>query len=57
MVLIPVPKDRLDEYREISELSAKVWMDHGALEYVENISEDIQDGEIHPSQWPSKKRG
>ena len=43
--LIPVPKEKMDEYRVMSELSAQVWMDHGALEYVENISEDVSVGE------------
>jgi uncharacterized protein YbaA (DUF1428 family) len=38
--VLPVPKDKLDVYREIASKACKVWMEHGALEYRECIAED-----------------
>lgn len=42
----PVVKDRLEEYRQIAELAGKIWREHGALEYVECIAEDVQPGKL-----------
>lgn len=44
--VLPVPKSRLEEYRQLCELACQIWMDHGALEYMEYIAEDIPDGEV-----------
>lgn len=44
--LIPVPKERLDEYKEMAELSAKVWKEHGALDYFECLADDAPVGEV-----------
>ena len=42
--LIPVPKSKLDEYRRIARLCSKVWLEHGALEYVECLPDDVSYG-------------
>lgn len=42
----PVPKDNLDSYRALSELAGKVWREHGALEYVECVADDVKEGEV-----------
>lgn len=39
--LIPVQPDNLEEYRRIATLSAQVWKDHGALEYIEAVGDDF----------------
>ncbi len=44
--LIPVPKDRLEDYRKMAELGRQVWTEYGALAYVECIGDDIPKGEI-----------
>lgn len=44
--LVPVKKDRLEEYRELAELAAEVWMEHGALHYVECVAEDVKPGKV-----------
>ena len=33
--IVPVPKKKLAAYRKIARLAGKVWMEHGALSYVE----------------------
>lgn len=38
--LLPVPKRRLAEYQRIAQRAAKVWLEHGALDYRECVIED-----------------
>jgi uncharacterized protein YbaA (DUF1428 family) len=40
----PVPKAKLAEYRRMSRLCGKVWMEHGALQYVECVGDDVKPG-------------
>ncbi|HMQ10481.1 MAG TPA: DUF1428 domain-containing protein [Oligoflexia bacterium] len=44
--VIPVKKDRLDEYKVLSQLSSEVWLDHGALFYTEALADDVNLGEV-----------
>lgn len=44
--LVPVPKDKLDAYKEMARLGAEVWMEHGALSYVECVADDVPYGEV-----------
>ena len=44
--VLAVPKDKIDEYRELAALSGQVWKEHGALAYVENIADDVQPGKV-----------
>jgi len=39
--VIPVPKDRLAEYRKLARKGAKIWLEYGALEYVECEGDDV----------------
>ena len=38
--VLPVPKDGIEKYREIASVAAKLWIEHGALEYRETVLED-----------------
>jgi len=42
--VLPVPKKNLEAYRRMAKTAAKVWRDHGALEYVECIADDVKPG-------------
>lgn len=42
--IVPVPKKNLAEYRKIAKKAGKVWMDHGALSYVECVADDVKKG-------------
>ena len=44
--VIPVPKVRLDEYRKMARLGRKVWMEHGALGYLESVADDAPVGKL-----------
>ena len=39
--LLAVPKKNLAAYTRMAKLGAKVWMDHGALEYRECLGDDL----------------
>jgi len=42
--VVPVPKKKLAAYRRLARLGAKVWREHGALEYVEAVADDVRRG-------------
>ncbi|CAG0978422.1 putative protein YbaA [Methylophilaceae bacterium] len=39
--LIPVPGDKLDEYKLLAEKAGAIWKDHGALDYSECVGDDL----------------
>ena len=44
--VIPIPKKNLAAYRAMSRKAGKVWMDHGALSYVECAGDDVPMGKL-----------
>ncbi len=44
--IVPVPKDKKEEYRKMAELGQKVWKEHGAIDYVECFGDDVPYGEL-----------
>jgi uncharacterized protein YbaA (DUF1428 family) len=46
--VLPVPKKNLKAYRRMAELAGKVWREHGALEYIEGVADDVK-----PGKWTS----
>ncbi len=40
--LIPLPKDKLDEYAAIANKAGDIWKEHGALEYWECVADDLE---------------
>lgn len=42
--VVPVPGDKLGEYKKMARLASKVWREHGALEYVEAVADDVKPG-------------
>lgn len=43
--VVPVPKDKLDAYKALAAKASEVWMEHGALSYVECVGDDVPYGE------------
>ena len=39
--LLPVPKAKLAQYRRFARLGAKLWKEHGALDYKECVADDL----------------
>jgi uncharacterized protein YbaA (DUF1428 family) len=44
--VLPVPRKSLAAYRRMARLAGKVWRDHGALEYVECVADDVKRGKV-----------
>lgn len=44
--ILPVPKKNLAAYKKMAKLAGKVWLDHGALDYVESVSDDVKPGKV-----------
>src|SRR3989344_2061159 len=44
--VLAVPKANLEAYKEMARLGAQVWMEHGALSYVECLADDVPYGEL-----------
>ena len=49
--VVPVPKKKLAAYRRMAEKAGRVWRDHGALEYIESVADDVKRG-----KWTSFPR-
>ncbi|MCW1886435.1 DUF1428 domain-containing protein [Luteolibacter flavescens] len=39
--VLPLPKDKVEAYKKLSETAAVVWMEHGALDYRECLGDDL----------------
>ena len=46
--VLPIPRKNAAVYRRIAKRAGKIWRDHGALEYVECIADDVK-----PGKWTS----
>jgi uncharacterized protein YbaA (DUF1428 family) len=42
--VLPVPKKNVAAYRRMAQKAGQVWRDHGALEYIECIADDVKPG-------------
>lgn len=40
--VIPIPKNKAAQYRSIAKKACKIWMEHGALEYIETLGDDLK---------------
>jgi uncharacterized protein YbaA (DUF1428 family) len=44
--VLPVPKKKLPAYRKLAQHAAKIWREHGALEFRECVAEDVKVGKL-----------
>lgn len=44
--VLAVPEKKLSEYKKISRKAGKLWMEHGALSYVECVGDDVPVGKL-----------
>ena len=45
-VVLPLPHKNVEAYRRFSLDAGKVWREHGALEYIECIADDVKPGKL-----------
>ncbi|WP_242107045.1 DUF1428 domain-containing protein [Luteimonas aquatica] len=44
--VLPVPKKNLAKYRALARKAGRIWMEYGALEYMETVADDVQPGKV-----------
>ena len=44
--VVPVPKAKLADYKKMAKKAGKVWIEHGALQYVECVADDVKSGKV-----------
>lgn len=44
--VLPVPMEKIEEYKAFSERMGMLWKEHGALEYIECIADDVKPGKL-----------
>ena len=42
--VVPVPKKNMQAYRRMAQKAGNVWREHGALEYIECVADDVKPG-------------
>ena len=49
--VVPVPVKKLAAYRRMAQKAGRVWREHGALEFIECVADDVK-----PGKWTSFPR-
>jgi uncharacterized protein YbaA (DUF1428 family) len=44
--VVPVPRAKVDAYRQMAETAGKVWKEHGALQFWECVADDVSPGKL-----------
>ena len=44
--VLPVPAANLDVYKKMARRAGKIWMEHGALQYIECVADDVKPGKV-----------
>jgi uncharacterized protein YbaA (DUF1428 family) len=44
--VVPVPKKKLADYRRMAAKAGRIWKEHGALDFVECVADDVKPGKL-----------
>ncbi len=44
--VLPVPRKNLAAYKKLAKLAGKIWLEHGAIDYVECMADDVPAGKV-----------
>src|SRR6478752_6690122 len=44
--VLPIPNKNVKAYLKMARLAGKVWKDHGAIDYVECMADDVKSGKV-----------
>ncbi len=44
--ILPVPRKNLAAYKKWAKIASKVWIEHGAIDYLESVGDDVPAGKI-----------
>lgn len=42
--VLPVPAAKVEAYRRMARKAGKIWIEHGALQFVETVADDVKPG-------------
>ncbi|MDP9138018.1 MAG: DUF1428 domain-containing protein, partial [Pseudomonadota bacterium] len=42
--VVPVPKKNMAAYRKMARKAGKIWKEHGAVDYIECVADDVKPG-------------
>ena len=54
--VIPLAKDKIEEYRRLAEKAGQIWKEHGALDYCECIGDDLDTKDMVSFPMRSEER-
>src|SRR5688500_18765059 len=44
--VVPVPKKKVGAYRRMAQKAGKIWREHGALQFLEAVADDVKPGKV-----------
>ena len=44
--VVPVPKKKVQDYRRMAQKAGRVWMEYGAVDFVECVADDVKVGKV-----------
>ena len=44
--VLPIPKKNINLYKKWARIAGKVWLDHGAIDYIECMADDVKKGTV-----------
>lgn len=44
--VLPIAKDKVEEYRGMAQKAGDIWKEHGALDYIEAVGDDLEIGDM-----------
>ena len=44
--VLPIPRAKLAAYKKMARIAAKVWIEHGAVDYLESLADDVKAGKL-----------
>lgn len=44
--LIPIKAENIDRYKEIAQAAGEIWKEYGALEFIETVGDDLEQGKM-----------
>jgi uncharacterized protein YbaA (DUF1428 family) len=44
--ILPIPKKNIAAYKKMAKLAGQIWLEHGAIDYVECMADDVKPGKI-----------
>jgi uncharacterized protein YbaA (DUF1428 family) len=44
--IVPVPRRKIADYRRMAQRAGRIWREHGALDFVECVADDVKHGKL-----------